>query len=228
MRRFAFAASLFLFPGCAGKGMVRVPSDDPSPPQASLYVGGSAGPLQLAPGGGIGRIELGLGDSLVLLGDAVDPGGVRAISLLGSARVTCLDTATGARFSRSTGFLRRHVPGSYPAAYAPIRRDYRFILRVGDLARLCRSARPQSAVGLARLEAANFHGGSSATPRLEFRAALSDVAEADIRAPAADTVSARCCPWKPPPAVEDETPPRKEAAPGPRARRTQTPQIRKG
>lgn len=158
------------------------------PPSASLDVQGASGPMRLAVGGESRQIELRGNDSLVLTGTAKDNRGIKDIALQGNAVVTCSDSATGATFTRSTGFLRRHVPGSIPPGRAPSERDSRFVLRVGDIARLCPGRRLESAVGQARLQASNYRGDAAATPHLEFRIALGEAAAQAIPMPAAEPV----------------------------------------
>ena len=165
--------------------MVRVPKSDPTPPAATLEVQGSSRPLKLAVGGEPAAVELGGSDSLVLTGTAEDGDGLKDMLFKGNALVTCVDPGTGETFTRSTGFLRRHVPGGAKGARAAVRRDSRFVLRAGDLARLCKGGNLQGAVGQAGVQAANFHGGAASTPRLEFRVALSEVAAQAIPLPAA-------------------------------------------
>jgi len=128
-------------------------------------------------------VELQGNDSLVLTGTAEDKGGVKDMILQGNARVTCSDTASGASFTKTTGFLRRHMPGSPLRGSAPSRRDSRFVLRVGDIARVCPGGRLDSAVGLARLQVSNYRGGSAATPQLEFRIAAGEAAAKAIPMP---------------------------------------------
>jgi hypothetical protein len=184
MKRICALVSLLGFAACAGKGYVRVPKADATPPQAALDVAGEPGPMRLAVGGEAQAVELRESDSLVLTASAADDGGVKDMVLQGNALVTCKDPATGKTFSKTTGFLRRHVPGSTRREIAPAREDTRFVLRGGDIARLCPGGRLESAVGQARVQASNFHGGGAATPHLEFRVALSEVAAAAIPMPA--------------------------------------------
>lgn len=123
-------------------------------------------------------------DSLVLTAVAVDAdGGIRESALQGHALVTCRDAATGKAIERTTGFARRHVPGTAPSRTAPIRREERFVLRGSDFSRLCPGGRLESAVGQADATAANFHGGGSASARLRFRVTLSEVAAHAIPVP---------------------------------------------
>jgi len=175
-------AALLLLTGCAGGGL-RSKSSNPTAPAAALDVQGAAGPMQLAVGGESRQVELRGNDSLVLTGTARDSRGIKDIVLQGNAVVTCSDPATGAAFTRSTGFLRRHVPGSVPSGSAPSQRDSRFVLRVGDIARLCPDQRLESAVGQARLQASNYRGDAAATPHLEFRIAVGEAAAQAIPMP---------------------------------------------
>jgi len=160
----------------------------PSQPAAALDVQGASGPMRLAVGGESRQVELRGDDSLVLTGTARDSRGIKDIALQGNAVVTCADPATGATFNRSTGFLRRHVPGSVLRGRAPSERDSRFVLRAGDLARLCPGQRLESAVGQARLQASNYQGDAAATPHLEFRIAVGEAAANAIPMPGAKPV----------------------------------------
>jgi hypothetical protein len=136
-------------------------------------------------GGEARQVELQPDDSLILTGKAEDRGGIKDMVLQGNALVTCADPSTGAPYTRSTGFLRRHVPGSASGDLASPRRDSRFVLRAGDFERLCPEGRLEGAVGQARVQAANYHGGASTTPHLEFRIAVSEVAAQAIGMPSA-------------------------------------------
>ncbi len=171
--------------GCAGQGMIRIPASDPTPPSAMLEAQGSAAPIKLDVGGEARRVELRGNDSLILTGKAEDRGGIKDMVLQGNALVTCSDPSTGASYTRATGFLRRHVPGSANGGRAASSRDSRFVLRAGDFERLCPRGRLQGAVGQARVQAANYHGGASTTPHLEFRIAASEVAAQAIPMPVA-------------------------------------------
>ncbi len=177
-------AALFLLAGCAGdRFMIRSKPANPAAPAAALDVQGASGPMRLAVGEESRQVELRGNDSLVLTGTATDSRGIKDIALQGNAVVTCSDPATGATFTRTTGFLRRHVPGTLPHGNAPSQRDSRFVLRVGDIARLCPGERLQSAVGQARLQASNYHGDAASTPHLEFRIAVGEAAAQAIPMP---------------------------------------------
>lgn len=182
-RPLAFASLLFLA-GCAGgKPWPHSKAGDPAHPAAALEVQGSTAPMRLAVGGESRQVELQGNDSLVLTGTAEDKGGVKDMILQGNALVTCSDTASGASFTKTTGFLRRHMPGSPLRGRAPSRRDSRFVLRTADIARVCPGGRLDSAVGLARLQVSNYRGGSAATPHLEFRIAAGEAAAKAIPMP---------------------------------------------
>jgi hypothetical protein len=181
---YAFCALAFI--ACA-QGTVRIPEVDGTPPSAALEVAGGPEPMRLAVGDEPRAVDLSGGDSLVLTAVAEDgDGGVRELSLQGNALVTCRDPATGRTAVRSTGFLRRTVPGSFPRTRAPARKDSRFVLRGGDIAKLCPGGILEAAVGQATVRAANFHGGNSASPRLEFRLAATPVSATAIPMPAAN------------------------------------------
>jgi hypothetical protein len=189
MPRLPAYAALLILSGCAGEGTLRHPAQaGPSQPAASLDVQGTSGLMRLAVGGESRQVELRGDDSLVLTGTARDSRGIKDIALQGNAVVTCADPATGATSSRSTGFLRRHVPGSVLRGKAPSERDSRFVLRVGDLARLCPGQRLESAVGQARLQASNYRGDAAATPHLEFRVAVGEAAANAIPVPGAKAI----------------------------------------
>jgi hypothetical protein len=185
MASWPAAFSLLVLVGCAGRGMVRIPKSDPTPPSAELEAQGSTAPIRLQVGGEARQVELQAEDSLILTGTAEDRGGIKDMVLQGNALVTCTDPSTGAPYTRSTGFLRRHVPGSASGDLASPRRDSRFVLRAEDFEKLCPGGRLEGAVGQARVQAANYHGGASSTPHLEFRIAASEVAAQAIPMPAA-------------------------------------------
>lgn len=179
----AFASLLFCA-GCAGgKPWPHSKAGDPAHPAAALEVHGATAPMRLAVGGESRQVELQGNDSLVLTATAEDKGGVKDMILQGNALVTCSDTASGASFTKTTGFLRRHMPGSPLRGRAPSRRDARFVLRTEDIARVCPGGRLDSAVGLARLQASNYRGGSASTPHLEFRIAAGEAAAKAIPMP---------------------------------------------
>lgn len=184
MTRLTACAPLLFLAGCAG-GLARFHQPPKAAaPAAALEVQGAPAPMRLAVGGESRLVDLRANDSLVLIGTAEDRGGLKDMVLQGNALVTCTDPATGASYTKPTGFLRRHVPGSAPGLRAPSRRDSRFVLRGGDIARLCPGARLDSAIGQARVQAANVRGGASATPQLQFRIAMSEVAAQAIPMPA--------------------------------------------
>jgi hypothetical protein len=113
-------------------------------------------------------------DSIVLIALSEDAdGGVKDLTLIGNAIVTCKDMHTGKSRTRKTGFMRKSVPGAPRITHAPIRRSNRFILRTGDLAALCRGPGLAfvGAVGQASVATANYNGGHASSPRLEFRLA---------------------------------------------------------
>lgn len=183
MTRLTACAPLLFLAGCAG-GLARFhqPSKAAAP-AAALEVQGAPAPMRLAVGGESRMVDLRADDSLILIGTAEDRGGLKDMVLQGNALVTCTDPATGASYTKPTGFLRRHVPGSAPGLRAPSRRDSRFVLRGGDIARLCPGARLDSAIGQARVQAANVRGGAAATPQLQFRIAVTEVAANAIPMP---------------------------------------------
>lgn len=183
------AFALLALSACAPRpGMVRIPRADRTPPAAELRIAPSSptgeAEMRLAAEDEPETVRMRETDSLVLTAVAVDAdGGIRESALQGHALVTCRDAATGKAIDRTTGFARRHVPGTSPSRTAPIRREERFVLRGSDFARLCPGGRLESAVGQADATAANFHGGGSASARLRFRVTLSDVAAHAIPVP---------------------------------------------
>jgi len=184
MPRPLIYAALFLLAGCASERMAsRAKSATAVSPAAALDVQGASGPMLLAVGGESRQVELRGNDSLVITGTAKDSRGIKDIALQGNAVVTCSDPATGATFTRSTGFLRRHVPGTLLRGSAPSQRDSRFVLRVSDIERLCPGGRLESAVGQARLQASNYRGEAASTPHLEFRIAVGEAAAKAIPMP---------------------------------------------
>ena len=67
----------------------------------------------MEPGDEPAHLDLHRGDSVVLTAVGEDrDGGVKDLALQGNVQVTCRDPATGAARVRTTGFLRRHVPGA--------------------------------------------------------------------------------------------------------------------
>lgn len=186
MSRSLVYAALLLLVGCANDRMMfRAKPANAASPSAALDVQGASGPMRLAVGDESRQVEMRGNDSLVLTGTAKDSRGIKDIALQGNAVVTCSDPATGATFTRSTGFLRRHVPGTLLSGSVPSQRDSRFVLRVGDIARLCPGERLESAVGQARLQASNYHGDAASTPHLEFRIAVGEAAAQAIPMPGA-------------------------------------------
>jgi hypothetical protein len=171
--------------------MSRAKSATTASPAAALEVEGASGPMRLAVGGESRQVELRGNDSLVITGTAKDSRGIKDIALQGNAVVTCSDPATGATFTRTTGFLRRHVPGTFLRGSPPSQRDSRFVLRVGDIARLCPGEHLESAVGQARLQASNYRGDAASTPHLEFRIAVGEAAARAIPMPGTPGALAR-------------------------------------
>ncbi len=175
----------FSLVACAGRtAMVKIPSSDATPPSAALEVLGAGEPIRLGVGEEPVKVDLSPSDSVVITAVGEDgDGGVRNISLQGNVQVTCRDASTGASRSRTTGFLRRHEPGSLSPRRGPVRQDSRFVLRASDLVGVCRGGRLESAVGQATAQVANFNGGGASSPRLEFRLAGGEVAATAIPMP---------------------------------------------
>jgi hypothetical protein len=151
-------------------GTVRIPAHDATSPIAFLDVVGSGGILVLADGDDPGSARLAGRDSLILIAIGEDAdGGVKDLSLVGNAIVTCRESATGRLRSRSAGFARRSLGSALANPRAPIRKSSRFILRAGDFQEMCPNEALAAVVGQATARTVNFHGGSSASSRLEFR-----------------------------------------------------------
>ena len=167
-------ASLMLMHCASRRETVRIPASDGTPPFVALDAVGAGHTLVLSVGRGAEQVELLPRDSIVLIALSEDAdGGIRDISLVGNALVTCKDMKTGKSRIRKTGFMRKSVPGSLRTTHAPMRRSNRFVLRTGDLAALCRGPGMAfaGAVGQATASTANFNGGHASSPRLEFRLA---------------------------------------------------------
>jgi hypothetical protein len=165
-------ASLTLMHCAARRETVRIPPSDGTPPFVALDAVGAGHTLVLSVGRGAEQVELLPRDSIVLIGLSEDAdGGVKDLSLVGNALVTCKDMKTGKSRTRKTGFTRKSVPGADRSTRAPMRRSNRFVLRSGDLAALCRGPGLAfaGAVGQASAATANFNGGHASSPRLEFR-----------------------------------------------------------
>lgn len=165
-------ASLALMHCASRKETVRIPSSDGTPPFVALDAVGAGHTLVLSVGKGAEQVELLPRDSIVLIALSEDAdGGIKDLTLIGNVIVTCKDMRTGKSRTRTTGFMRKSVPGAARITHAPIRRSNRFILRTGDLAALCRGPGIAfaGAVGQASVATANYNGGHASSPRLEFR-----------------------------------------------------------
>jgi hypothetical protein len=159
-------------PDASGRkdAMVRIPAADPTPPSAALDVIGRDTSLMLAMGMDPEAVALAPDDSLVLIAIGEDyDGGVKDLTLIGDAMVSCEDPLTGKLTSRTTGFRRARVGGGAARTEAEARKTSRFVLRPGDFAALCPGGGIRGVVGQASVRTLNFHGGNAASPRLEFR-----------------------------------------------------------
>jgi hypothetical protein len=168
------SASLALTHCASRRETVRIPSSDGTPPFVALDAVGAGHTLVLSVGRNPEKVELLPRDSIVLIALSEDAdGGIKDISLVGNAMVTCKDMRTGKSRIRKTGFMRKTVPGAPRITHGPLRRSNRFVLRTGDLAALCRGPGMAfaGAVGQASASTANFNGGHASSPRLEFRLA---------------------------------------------------------
>jgi hypothetical protein len=149
---------------------VKIPAKDPTPPLAVLDVVGGDTTLILTIGMEPEAVELSTEDTLVLIALGEDgDGGVKDLSLTGSARVSCRDPVTGKASGKTTGFQRRSVSGSYRRILGPVRKTSRFVLRPADFAALCPGHGITGLVGQVSVSTVNFRGGYAAGPRLEFR-----------------------------------------------------------
>ena len=165
-------ASLALMNCASRRETVRIPSSDGTPPFVALDAVGAGHTLVLSVGREPEKVELLPRDSIVLIALSEDAdGGIKDISLIGNALVTCKDMKTGMSRIRKTGFMRKTVPGARRTGHGPLRRSNRFVLRTGDLAALCRGPGMAfaGAVGQASAATTNFNGGHATSPRLEFR-----------------------------------------------------------
>ena len=175
LRAAAMMGASLAFLNCAArKETVRIPSSDRTPPFVALDAVGAGHTLVLSVGKEAELVELLPRDSIVLIALSEDAdGGVKDLTLIGNAIVTCKDMRTGRSRTRKTGFMRKSVPGAPRITHAPIRRSSRFILRTGDLAALCRGPGLAfvGAIGQAAVATANYNGGHASSPRLEFRLA---------------------------------------------------------
>jgi hypothetical protein len=150
--------------------MVRIPAADPTPPSAALDVIGRDTSIMLAMGMDPEAVALSPDDSLVLVAIGEDfDGGVKDLTLVGDAMVSCEDPLTGKLTSRATGFRRARVGGGAARYEAEGRKTSRFVLRPRDFAALCPGGGIRGVVGQASVRTLNFHGGNATSPRLEFR-----------------------------------------------------------
>lgn len=191
LRPFLLCAAAALA-GCSGTS-VRIPNADRTPPLAALDVIGSERTLVLMVGDDPQTVDLERDDSLVLIALGEDgDGGIKDLSLVGNATVTCSEPRADGSASRSTGFRRSTVSGSAPRSRAPRRKVHRFVLRAGDFAALCPGRLIAAVVGQATVRTVNFHGGQAVSPRLEFRLAdpeeASDSAQGSISSKSGDPV----------------------------------------
>lgn len=178
-RMALLAVSLFLL-GCS-RSTVRIPASDATPPLALLDAIGLDTAIILMVGDEPESVILDRDDSLVLVAIGEDwDGGIKDLTLVGNAVVTCSEREPGAPASRATGFMRKTVSGSAPRHRAPRRKTHRFVLRAADFAALCPGRNIAAVVGQANVRTVNFHGGHSASPRLEFRLARPAPSESAI------------------------------------------------
>ena len=169
--RAAALGIVLILSGCS-RSTVRIPDSDATPPLAVLDAIGLDRTVILMVGDEPESVILDREDSLVLVAIGEDgDGGIKDLVLVGNAVVTCAEGKAGGPASRPTGFMRKTVSGSVPRDRAPRRKTHRFVLRAGDFAALCPERKITGVVGQANVRAVNFHGGNSASPRLEFRLA---------------------------------------------------------
>jgi hypothetical protein len=170
----AFAA------GCAGRSpTVKIPASDPTPPLTALDVVGHEGRLMLFSGDGPKTVDIGPGDSVVLIALGEDrDGGVKDLSLVGNAIAHCGDSARGVPLERkstpslkSGSFARRSVLPARPGWRVPGSKSTRYVLKADDFRKLCGPLELKGVTGAAGVRAVNYHGKSSMSPTLEFRIA---------------------------------------------------------
>lgn len=176
----AALACVALASGCAGRPpTVKIPAMDPTPPLTALDVVGNGKRLILFSGDGPKTIEIGPGDSVVLIALGEDrDGGVKDISLVGNAVAHCGDSARPVPLDRkaapshkSGSFARRSVLPARPGWRVPGSKSTRYVLKADDFRKLCGPLELKGVTGAAGVRAVNYHGKSAMSPTLEFRIA---------------------------------------------------------
>lgn len=170
--------------GCAGRPpMVKIPAADPTPPLTALDVVGNGKRWVLFSGEGPRTIDIGPGDSVVLIGLGEDrDGGIKDISLMGNAIAHCGDSALqvpwvrpsenpAAQSRKSGSFARRSVLPARPGWRVPGSKSTRYVLKADDFQKLCGNLALKGVTGAAGARAVNYHGKSTQSPTLEFRIA---------------------------------------------------------
>lgn len=186
------AIALAALSACAARD-VKIPDADPTPPLSvldvvgPLEVVGRDGRLVLFTGEQPRQVELGGGDSVVLIALGEDrDGGVKDISLSGNIVATCGDPGQGKGEAMKTGsFARRHVLPAQPGRRVPGSRSARYVLRASDFRKLCGDRELLGVSGAAGARTVNFHGQSSMSPTLAFRLAAPRLADPDPQAASA-------------------------------------------
>lgn len=195
----AFAALAFaaLASGCAGRSpMVRIPAEDSTPPLTALDVVGNGRRMMLFSGEGPKTVEIGPGDSVILIALGEDrDGGVKDLALTGNAIAHCGEPArpapfghraagtpaehgkspapegSGAESLKSGAFARRSFLPARPGWRVPGSRTARYVLKADDFRKLCGPLELKGVTGAAGVRAVNYHGKSTMSPTLEFRIA---------------------------------------------------------
>jgi hypothetical protein len=177
------ACSLLAFSGCS-RALVEIPGADATPPITALDVVGTNRKLILMSGGPSKAIELGPADSVVLIALGEDrDGGLKSVSLMGRALVTCVDSAGGERILEAGHFARRRVLPGRPGQTAPGSHSTRYVLRADEFRKYCGSGDLKSVAGAAGVRAVNFHGASTRSPTLAFQIAVPEREGGDGNAP---------------------------------------------
>lgn len=157
--------------GCARR-TVKIPVMDGTPPITALDVVGQGKRIVLFSGDQPRTVEIGPGDSVVLIALGEDrDGGVKDLTLSGNAVAVCGDSAGDGKGRRSGSFARRHVLPALPGWRVPGTKSARYVLRADDFLKLCPPGELRGVYGAAGVRAVNYHGASSMSPTLEFRIA---------------------------------------------------------
>ena len=165
------ASAALILSGCARR-TVKIPDTDATAPISALDVVGRGKRIVLFTGEQPVTIDIGPGDSVVLIALGEDrDGGIKDLSLSGNAVVHCGDASDRDPAVKTSSFTRRHVMPGLPGWRVPGTNSTRYVLKASDFQKTCGALELRGVTGAAGVRAVNFHGRATSSPTLQFRIA---------------------------------------------------------